>query len=105
MVVAKTVMVVASPVAANLAVASAVEASPVAVSAVEANPEFRCGRRPVVALAAVIVRSATLIGLPRRQVAVNASTASRQDTVNHVPVDVSKAEVTPLIFVGQFLVV
>ena len=59
----------------------------------------------MVALAAVIVRSATLIGLPQRQVAVNDSTASLQDTVNHVPVDVSKAKITTLIFVGQFLVV
>ena len=55
--------------------------------------------------AAAIVRSAILIDSPRRQVLTPASTGSHKDTVHHVPVDVSKAEIAPLIFVGQFLVV
>ena len=62
-------------------------------------------RRPVVDSAVAIVRSAILIDLPRRRAVINDSTVSRQDTVHHVPVDVSKAELAPLIFVGQFLVV
>ena len=81
----------------NLAVANSVVGSDPA--------ECRCERRPVVASVAAIVRSVTLIGLLRRQVAINASTASRQDTVNHVPVDVSKAKIAALIPVGKLLVV
>ena len=67
------------------------------------NP--RSLRRPVVDSAVAIVRSAILIDLPRRRVVTNDSTGSRQDTVHHVPVDVSKAKVPTLIFIGQFLVV
>ena len=84
----------------------------VAVKAVAAVQEVRqevqrsnINRKIPVDSAAVIVRSAISTDSPRRQAAINDSTGSRQDTVHHVPVDVSKAKVAPLIFIGQFLVV
>ena len=79
---------------------------PARVVVMAKNPrKSRSIRRPVVDSAVAIVRSAILIDLPRRRAVINDSTVSRQDTVHHVPVDVSKAKVPALIFIGQFLVV